>query len=266
MSYLYITFATTVFLGAFLLFVALMPLGKHFSIFISENYSWWFWLSVVLAGLIIVGRTYAKLLSKLRVWYQAIIHITLAIGVVLLLKDRMSSWTSVITPDFAITGGEGLWSLFSLFLDTTALPFLLLASTVWLFSGWYRYLSLRPTTSFYNTFALGAILGIFSYFSIANQRLIELGQWWAYGLITFVALVLVITYLLLLLNKTANKAKLQGVENGLSTYAFSTWLTLAIFIFLSTFIVGLFTASFAPELLLWFLPFITFLLLAKFCR
>ena len=266
MNYLYITFATTVFLGAFLLFVALMPLGKHFSIFISENYSWWFWLSVVLAGLIIIGRTYAKLLSKLRVWYQAIIHITLAIGVVLLLKDRMSSWTSVITPDFAITGGEGLWSLLNLLLSTTALPFLLIISSVWILHNWYRYLSLKPETSFYNTFISGAILGIFSYFSIADQRLTEFGQWWAYGLIIYVVLLLTITYILLLLNKNANKTKLQGVECCLSNYAFSTWLTLAIFIFLSTFIVGLFTASFAPELLLWFLPFITFLLLAKFCR
>ncbi|KXK00114.1 MAG: hypothetical protein UZ19_OD1000161 [Parcubacteria bacterium OLB19] len=265
MSYLYITFATTVFLGAFLLFVVLMPLGKHFSVFIGENYSWWLWLSTALAGLIIISYLYARFLSKLKVSYQVIIHIGLAIGTVLLLKGRMTAWTSVITPDLVLEGGK-FWSLFSLFLDTTALPFLLLASTVWLFSGWYRYLSLRPTTSFYNTFALGAILGIFSYFSIANQRLIELGQWWAYGLITFLALVLVITYLLLLLNKNANKNKLQGVECCLSNYAFSTWLTLAIFIFLSTFIVGLFTASFAPELLLWFLPFITFLLLAKFCR
>ena len=265
MGYLYITFATTVFFGSFLLFSILTPLGNHFSVLIGENNFWWLWLSTALAGLIIISYLYVRFLSKLKVSYQAIIHIGLAIGTVLLLKGRMTTWTSVITPDLVLEGGN-FWSLFGLFLDTIALSFLLLASTVWLFSGWYKYLSLRPVTSFYNTFALGAILGIFSYFIIADQRLIEVGQWWSYGLITFVVLLLMIIHALLILNKNINKPKLQPTENHLSTYAFTTWLSLSTFIFLSTFIIGLFTASFAPELLLWFLPFVTFLLLAKFCR
>ncbi len=266
MNYLYAIFATTVFLSSFLLFSLTAPLGKHFTSLIGENYSWWFWLSLTLAGLIIFGYLYARLLSRLKISYQVIIHIGVVVGIILLVKGRMASWSSIITPDLVVANGVKITSFLILFLNTVALPVLLLASTAWLLMNWFKYLSNKGTVSFHNLFIIGAMAGIFSYFSVANQSLIQVGQWWAYGLVTYVILLLTIIYLLLILNKQAKKVNIQFAGEGLSTYAFSTWLSLAIFLFVSTFFVGLFTSTLAPELMLWFLPFISYLILAKFFR
>lgn len=234
--YLYVFFASTIFVSSFLLFQVQPLLGKHILPWFGGSSAVWvtamFFFMVALA----VGYLYALWLSKLRYPYQGLIHLAFILLTFVLLFSHSQIWPSAITPTVDIVSSyfsEPALAASFVLLVTIGLPFILLSSTSSLLQFWYTKLSGREPFSLYGVSNIGSLLGLLSYPLIFEPFLITFrqGTLWVYGFIIYGLLLGAITLLLLKRTKTVsiNVIKLSETKeiNSISSKLFLTWLLIA---------------------------------------
>ncbi len=267
MNFLYGIFAVTIFLSSFLLFQVQPLLGKHILPWFGGSSAVWVSAMLFFMVALAVGYIYAMYLSRLKLWYQVIVHIGVIIISVILIKSHLTLWSSAITPDLsdlALNFSDPVLAVFKTLLVTIGLPFALLSSTSSLLQVWYGNLSGKEPFSLYSISNVGSLLGLLSYplfferfFSTHTQ-----GEWWTYGFITYVGLLLLIIYILLILKKpTVNKVVINDLEPAPSTKQFLIWTGIAS-VPVMTMLAGttFMTSSIAPVPFLWVGPLALYLI------
>jgi 16S rRNA G966 N2-methylase RsmD len=267
MNFLYGIFAVTIFLSSFLLFQVQPLLGKHILPWFGGSSAVWVSAMLFFMVALAVGYIYAMYLSRLKLWYQVIVHIGVIIISVILIKSHLASWSSAITPDLsdlALNFSDPVLAVFKTLLITIGLPFALLSSTSSLLQVWYGNLSGKEPFSLYSISNVGSLLGLLSYplfferfFSTHTQ-----GEWWTYGFITYVGLLLLIIYILLILKKpTVNKVVINDLESAPSTKQLLIWTSIAS-VPVMTMLAGttFMTSSIAPVPFLWVGPLALYLI------
>ena len=267
MVFLYSIFAVTIFLSSFLLFQVQPLLGKHILPWFGGSSAVWVSAMLFFMVALAVGYIYAMYLSRLKLWYQVIVHIGVIIVSVVLIKSHTALWSSAITPEFAdltLNFSDPVLAVFKTLLITVGLPFALLSSTSSLLQVWYANLSGKEPFSLYSISNIGSLLGLLSYplfferyFSTHTQ-----GEWWTYGFITYIGLLLLIIYILLILKKpTVNKVPVQSVESAPSSKQFLIWTGIAS-VPVMTMLAGttFMTSSIAPVPFLWVGPLALYLI------
>lgn len=267
MNFLYGIFAVTIFLSSFLLFQVQPLLGKHILPWFGGSSAVWVSAMLFFMVALAVGYIYAMYLSRLKLWYQVIIHIGVIIISVILIKSHSASWSSAITPDFSdlvLNFSDPVLAVFKTLLITIGLPFVLLSSTSSLLQVWYANLSGKEPFSLYSISNIGSLLGLLSYplfferyFSTHAQ-----GEWWTYGFITYVGLLLLIVYVLLILKKpTSNQVVVKDLESVPTRKQFLIWTGIAS-VPVMTMLAGttFMTSSIAPVPFLWVGPLALYLI------
>jgi 16S rRNA G966 N2-methylase RsmD len=267
MNFLYGIFAVTIFLSSFLLFQVQPLLGKHILPWFGGSSAVWVSAMLFFMVALAAGYIYAMYLSRLKLWYQVIVHIGVIIISVILIKSHLASWSSAITPDLsdlALNFSDPVLAVFKTLLITIGLPFALLSSTSSLLQVWYGNLSGKEPFSLYSISNVGSLLGLLSYplfferfFSTHTQ-----GEWWTYGFITYVGLLLLIIYILLILKKpTVNKVVINDLESAPSTKQLLIWTSIAS-VPVMTMLAGttFMTSSIAPVPFLWVGPLALYLI------
>jgi len=163
------SFALTVFLSAFLLFLVQPVMGKYILPWFGSTPSVWTTCLLFFQTMLLGGYAYAHLIvRKLSPQWQVLIHLTL-IGFVLLLLP--------ITPSEAWKPGDGddpTAHILLLLLATVGGPFLILASTGPLLQAWFA--RTYPGRSPYRLYALsniGSFLALIAY-PMAFERFLQL--------------------------------------------------------------------------------------------
>lgn len=211
----YLLFAVTIFLSSFLLFQVQPLIGKHILPWFGGSPAVWITAMFFFMTALAVGYVYALILSKLRLWYQAIFHLVVVILVVAFIKDHAALWTSAITPAFeslSLDVAKPTWSVLEVLFVTIGLPFALLSSTSSLLQLWYGKISGQEPFSLYGISNIGSLLGLLSYplFFERFYSTYEQGEWWTYGFLLYVALLLFVLYTLLLSHKHSTKVAVRS--------------------------------------------------------
>ncbi|HMO77957.1 MAG TPA: fused MFS/spermidine synthase [Candidatus Paceibacterota bacterium] len=234
--YLYLFFASTIFISSFLLFQVQPLLGKHILPWFGGSSAVWvtamFFFMVALA----VGYLYALWISRLKYLYQGLIHFSFILSTFFLLFSNAQVWPSAITPTVDIVSSyfttPALTASFVL-LVTIGLPFVLLSSTSSLLQFWYARLSGNEPFALYGISNIGSLLGLLSYPLIFEPFLITFrqGTFWTYGFILYGLLLGAITVLFLKLTKTKNIKDPKQIEAAdlkpITPKLFLTWMFIA---------------------------------------
>jgi hypothetical protein len=154
-----LSFAVTIFLGAFLLFQVQPLVGKVILPRFGSSPGVWTTCLLFFQVLLLGGYVYAHLLvRRLSARTQALTHIALLAGAVALLPIEPSdTWA-------ADSGDDPIWPILLLLATSVGLPFLALSATSPLLQAWLA--RMRPGRSPYRYYALGnagSILALVTY-------------------------------------------------------------------------------------------------------
>jgi hypothetical protein len=163
-----LTYAITIFTGAFLLFQVEPLLARYILPWFGGTSAVWITCMLFFQLLLVVGYAYSHLIAtRLRPRMQAIVHIAIISACVLLMGTLSRLWQSPITPgpnwkplnpDFPIT------RIFILLVVSIGLPFFILATTGPLLQAWFA--RSHRGTSPYRLYALsnfGSLLALVTY-------------------------------------------------------------------------------------------------------
>ena len=163
-----LTYAITIFIGAFLLFQVEPLLARYILPWFGGSSAVWITCMLFFQLLLVVGYAYSHLIAtRLRPRTQPIVHITIISACVLLMGALALIWQSPITPgpswkpagpDFPITG------IFILLIVSVGLPFFILSTTGPLLQAWFA--RSRHGASPYRLYALsniGSLLALVTY-------------------------------------------------------------------------------------------------------
>lgn len=204
----YSLFATTIFLSSFLLFQVQPLIGKHILPWYGGSSAVWvtalFFFMVALA----LGYVYALVLSRLRIFTQAVIHFLFVLLVVVQTIYHAKFWPSGITPNLESLSAiaDPTWSVFITLAVAIGLPFVLLSSTSSLLQLWYNRLSGKEPFALYSVSNVGSLLGLLSY-PILFEPLLSTyvqGDWWTFGLAIYLGLLSAIIFTLIYDNYLAS--------------------------------------------------------------
>jgi hypothetical protein len=161
-------YAATIFTGAFLLFQVELLLARYILPWFGGTSAVWITCMLFFQLLLVAGYAYSHLIAtRLQPRRQAILHITIVSGCVLLMGSLALRWQSPITPgpdwkplnaDFPIT------NIFVLLLVSIGLPFFILSTTGPLLQAWLA--RSHHGTSPYRLYALsnvGSLLALVTY-------------------------------------------------------------------------------------------------------
>jgi hypothetical protein len=136
-----LTYAITIFTGAFLLFQVEPLLARYILPWFGGTSAVWISCMLFFQLLLVVGYAYSHLIAtRLQPRMQAIVHIAIVCACVLLMGTLALTWQSAITPgpnwkppnpDFPIT------RIFILLLVSIGLPFFILSTTGPLLQAWF---------------------------------------------------------------------------------------------------------------------------------
>jgi hypothetical protein len=163
-----LTYAITVFTGAFLLFQVEPLVARYILPWFGGSSAVWITCMLFFQLLLVAGYAYSHLIAtRLRPRTQAIVHVAIVSACVLLMGALALTWQSPITPganwkpaspDFPIT------RIFILLIVSIGLPFFILATTGPLLQAWFA--RSRHGTSPYRLYALsniGSLLALVTY-------------------------------------------------------------------------------------------------------
>ncbi len=163
-----LTYAITIFTGAFLLFQVEPLLARYILPWFGGSSAVWITCMLFFQLLLVVGYAYSHLIAtRLRPRTQPIVHITIISACVLLMGALALIWQSPITPgpswkpagpDFPIT------RIFILLIVSVGLPFFILSTTGPLLQAWFA--RSRHGASPYRLYALsniGSLLALVTY-------------------------------------------------------------------------------------------------------
>src|SRR5260370_9194972 len=163
-----IIYAITIFTGAFLLFQIEPLLARYILPWFGGTSAVWITCMLFFQLLLVAGYAYSHLITtRLQPRRQAIVHIALVCGCVMLMGALALIWQSPVTPglnwkpanpDFPVV------KVFVLLTVSIGLPFLILSSTGPLLQAWFA--RSRPGSSPYRLYALsniGSLLALATY-------------------------------------------------------------------------------------------------------
>jgi len=163
-----LTYAITIFTGAFLLFQVEPLLARYILPWFGGTSGVWITCMLFFQLLLVVGYAYSHLIAtRLRPRMQAIVHVAIISACVLLMGTLALIWQSPITPgpnwkplnpDFPIT------RIFILLVVSIGLPFFILSTTGPLLQAWFA--RSHGGTSPYRLYALsnfGSLLALVTY-------------------------------------------------------------------------------------------------------
>src|SRR5580692_3966005 len=163
-----LTYAITIFTGAFLLFQVEPLLARYILPWFGGTPAVWITCMLFFQLLLVAGYAYSHLIAALlTARRQATVHITIVSACVVLMGALALIWQSPITPgpnwkplspDFPVTG------IFELLIVSIGLPFFILATTGPLLQTWYA--RSHQGASPYRLYALsniGSLLALVTY-------------------------------------------------------------------------------------------------------
>ena len=266
MGFLYGLFAITTFLSSFLLFQVQPLLGKHILPWFGGSSAVWVSAMIFFMVALAVGYIYAMYLTRLKIWYQVIIHTGVIILSIILIKSHSGLWSSAITPEFAnltFDFSDPVLAVFKTLFIIIGLPFALLSATSSLLQVWYEKLSGKEPFFLYGISNVGSLLGLLSYplfferyFSTHVQ-----GEWWTYGFITYIGLLLLIIYTLLIFKKVESQESVTEVGVAPNIKQLLVWTGIAS-VPVMTMLAGttFMTSAIAPVPFLWVGPLALYLI------
>ena len=229
MSRIYALYASTIFVGSFLLFQVQPLLGKHLLPWFGGSPAVWITALFFFMGGLAVGYLYALLLTLLPRLWQVLGHAVVVVVVGLVLYQNSLQWPSAITPAVAdvTLAGDPAWAIFMILAVSIGLPFVLLSSTSSLLQYWYGRTTGAEPFSLYAISNTGSLLGLLSY-PLLFERFLTTdaqGWWWSAGFILFG--VLLISVLLHYLQAYSQGSVVTTLSTRPSTLRFLGWLLLA---------------------------------------
>ncbi|MBV1882731.1 MAG: fused MFS/spermidine synthase [Pseudomonadales bacterium] len=212
---LVLTFILTLFTSAFLLFQIQPIISKTILPWYGGSSMVWSTCLLFFQVVLLLGYTYAHLLTKLTPHRQASIHVCLIVVACTLLP---------ITPD-PMWKPQGefspTWHILSLLATHVGLPYFLLSATSPLVQVWYGQIyESRSPYRLYALSNLGSMLALLSYPFIVEPSLdtITQGHYWSVAFVIFSALVAYLTILILKSSHALSTPKPQRDKN----HVFST--------------------------------------------
>ena len=163
-----LTYAITIFTGAFLLFQVEPLVARYILPWFGGSSAVWITCMLFFQLLLVAGYAYSHLIAtRLTVRRQPIVHVAIVSACVLLMGALAMVWQSPITPgpawkplspDFPIT------RIFALLIVSIGMPFFILSTTGPLLQVWF--VRSHPTASPYRLYALsnvGSLLALITY-------------------------------------------------------------------------------------------------------
>ena len=161
-------YATSIFLGAFLLFQVQPIIAKHILPWFGGTPAVWTTCMVFFQLLLLAGYAYAHLvISRLKPRTQAIVHGGLLLASVGLLAVLTSVWGVPIIPSASLRPPDAslpIWRIIQLLAMSVGLPYLILSTTSPLMQAWFS--RTHPGVSPYRLYTLsniGSFLALISY-------------------------------------------------------------------------------------------------------
>src|SRR6202011_75369 len=185
-------YGTTVFLGAFLLFLVEPMAAKQLLPTLGGSSAVWLTCLVFFQVTLLLGYLYAHWLTRCRAsgWRQHVYLVTLAAAVVLLVAQRIFPATLNPSSDHPVT------TIFSTLAYTIGLPFLLLGATRPLLQLWF--LRTQGGSIPYRLFALsnaGSLLSLIAYpFLVEPNITLQLQRTlWSLGFLVYAILCIILS-------------------------------------------------------------------------
>jgi hypothetical protein len=187
-----LSFASTIFLSAFLLFQVQLILGKYILPWFGGTPGVWTTCLLVFQVLLLGGYVYAHALARLlRPRSQRMLHGVLVAASVVAMGLLALSWRSPILPGFGWKPsglGDPTWRIIAILVAAVGLPYLILSSTSPLLQEWFA--RARPGASPYRLYSLsnlGSLLGLITYpFVVEPDLRLGVQAWmWAAGYALF---------------------------------------------------------------------------------
>jgi hypothetical protein len=269
--FLYSSFALTVFLSAFLLFLVQPLIGKYILPWFGGTSFVWITSLLFFQTLLLGGYLYTYLLTKLSAKYQLYIHSLLVLGIAVTTLTLFSVWSSPITPaiEFKIPDTfSPVLQVLSILLLAVGLPYFLLSTTSTLLQNWFSKLPHKKSP--YPLYALsnaGSLLAIITYpffiepfLSLKNQ-----GFFWSIFFIVLCLLLIVCSMQLLRQKLTIPAKQHKSLQTDLKLLK-GSWLFLPALSSLML-LAGThqLTQGIAPIPFLWLLPLGLYLLSFILC-
>lgn len=189
-----LAFAATIGLSAALLFQLEFILGKQLLPWFGGAPSVWTTCMLYYQVALLAGYGYAHLvIERLPPPKQRLVHLGLIALAALVLSLRAGVWPSPMTPSEVwkpTPGDPPVLGILALLAVTTAVPFVLLASTGPLLQAWYARVSGGKAPWYlYGLSNLGSVVGLVTYPLLVEPRLGVTAQGWAWSAV-FVAFAL----------------------------------------------------------------------------
>ena len=177
--------ATTIFLGAFLLFQVQPIIARYILPWFGGSPAVWTTAMLFFQVMLLAGYAYTHfIVARLGLKRQVVVHLVLlAITLVLLPITPAESWKP--------TGGDNpMWQIILLLFFSVGMPYLLVSSTAPLMQAWFT--RVYPDRSPYGLYALsntGSVLGLLVYPFIVEPMLGVRMQTilWSFGYVAFIA-------------------------------------------------------------------------------
>lgn len=189
---MYILYASTIFLSAFLIFVVQPIAGKHLLPYFGGSSSVWATSMLFFTTVLFLGYSYVYVLTSLDNRRQGVIHICVVAFVALITLTTLYVYHSLGISSGWIIGSVQSPSLKVLIMLTLVIgaPYLLLSTTGPLLQYWWGITTRAEPYKFYALSNIGSLLALFSYpFVIEPSFSLMLGGWmWALLFFVFVIL------------------------------------------------------------------------------
>ena len=180
-----ILYATTIFLGAFLLFQVQLIIGKYILPWFGGSPSVWNTCLLLFQILLLLGYLYAHLVStRLAVRSQTRLHFALLLVSLAVLAIMAYRWPSPITPGAGwrpVPGESPEWRVILVLAASVGFPFLILSTTGPLLQVWLSRAQQRSPYRLYALSNLGSLLALVSYPFLEERFLFLRVQGWTWS-------------------------------------------------------------------------------------
>jgi hypothetical protein len=163
-----LTYAATIFAGAFLLFQVEPLLARYILPWFGGTPAVWIACVLFFQLLLVFGYAYSHYIAtRLRLRHQVTIHLALIVACLLLMAGLATAWNSPITPSVAWKPPSPdfpIARIFLLLVVSIGLPYFILSTTGPLLQAWFA--RAHPGTSPYRLYALsniGSLLALVTY-------------------------------------------------------------------------------------------------------
>ena len=184
---MFISFAFSIFLSAFLLFQIQPLIGKFILPWFGGAPAVWTTAMLFFQALLTGGYAYAYwLIRRVKINLQTLIHIALILFSIAVLIALSFAWTSPITPDSSWKPQNvdaPIIHIFTLLIVSVGLPYFILAANGPLMQAWFsRNFPSQSYARLYSLSNLGSLLGLLAYPALIEPWLTLRAQGWMWSI------------------------------------------------------------------------------------